>query len=120
MSAHIIGHTRPIARKPHACDYCGGAIPAGQQYLRWVWVGDGRASTCRAHCACNDVAVNLAALWDDDEWTVGPDELTEWARSLGSAAWPSALDALSEARGWGPGERERLGAWLRARVGGNR
>ena len=47
------------ARKQHRCTYCAEQIEAGEQYLRWMSVNDGKAATNKVHPEC------LAILEED-------------------------------------------------------
>ena len=77
----VLGETRPVARKQHHCDECGGAIEPGSRYVRQRNVADGDAYTYRAHEDCMDVAIEY--LDHESMWRLSDCPLDE-LRKLGT------------------------------------
>ena len=108
----MIGSHYPVARKPHACGYCGQDIPKGQRYHRWAWVADGRCSTVVAHIACDAVAqdhYNGSGCYDDERW-VDAQPLREWATDGDVVGRLCSL--AGRTAGWPIGEVNRLAKWM--------
>ena len=59
------------ARKTHACEYCGGPIPQGENYYRFVGVWDGNFQNWAMHHEC------IEAFSDtfEDEFVTGEGEM---------------------------------------------
>ena len=51
--------TRPTARKPHRCDWCGEWIPAGEQYVHDRGVFDRCIQVTRMHRECYAAMLKL-------------------------------------------------------------
>lgn len=101
--AQVWRETERKARKPHACDCCGGAIPAGAVYLVHFSVFDGTATSEKMCGPCRDDRAEFAAGHDGVLCSPG------WLRTLVSdcssdypedAAWRAML-ARIRARGEG-------------------
>lgn len=107
MSFVVLDSRYLVARKAHACDYCGQAIPTGQRYKRWVCVDPKvSANTVRAHVSCDDVATDYYNMIGSDEWWVTFGPIQEWA---GYSEDPEEdLADMAERRGWVEGEVARL------------
>lgn len=60
----VLSETRPVARKIHYCDFCGGVIAKGQKYLKQVNVIDGDFGVWKCHEECQNVAHQLC-MYDD-------------------------------------------------------
>lgn len=55
------------ANKPHICNYCGGEIAKGEQYLRSVHKYEGEIYTWKAHKSCQQIASDLQMFDNADE-----------------------------------------------------
>ena len=53
--------TRPKARKPHRCDWCGEWIPAREQYVQDRGVWEDRIQVFHMHAECWRALLQLAA-----------------------------------------------------------
>ncbi len=62
----VLSETRPVARKTHYCDFCGGIIAKGQKYLKQVNIIDGDFGVWKCHEECQDVAHQLGMYEDCD------------------------------------------------------
>lgn len=51
--------TKPVARKQHRCNCCGGFIEPRQQYVRIFAASDGRGSSEKSCALCYDAAVEF-------------------------------------------------------------
>lgn len=107
---------RVRARKSHACDYCGSKIVPGCNHLVWCWVEGGRASTVRAHVACDVVAKHYYDAVDcywDERWV----EVTPLDETLREADSLEKIEALCAAllKDCDEDERERFTSWAVAR-----
>lgn len=64
----VLSETRPIAKKQHRCEWCGGNIEPGEKYYRWAGIYDGFQSWCM-HEECKDALsreVDDDRYWDDE------------------------------------------------------
>ncbi len=71
MTVLAVSQSRPVARKRHDCNDCGGPIESGTTYVRSFVTDDGEAWTWKEHEACRSDADHMIALnWFDpaDEW----------------------------------------------------
>lgn len=56
-----INRTKPIARKQHKCNFCGGIIEKGEMYDNATLEFDGTVYTWKSHLHC----LNIASEIDD-------------------------------------------------------
>lgn len=54
MSYELLSQSRPIARKPHTCDWCGDDILKGERYEVHTGFYNGEFQTSRFHAECVD------------------------------------------------------------------
>ena len=59
----ILKKTKPIARKQHRCEFCGGIIQVGEKYDKQTIV-DGYIYDFKTHERCEKVAIELD-MYDD-------------------------------------------------------
>lgn len=90
----IIRESRPVARKAHRCNLCGGPIAVGERYIRLVMRYDDFYEwiECGA-CMADHIGGEVDEWgWYDDERGYGVDDANEWAHehathpALGEAA----------------------------------
>lgn len=57
--------TRPVAKKPHKCIWCGETIEAKTQYVRWTGVFEGDFQSNAYHPECHAAAATERDFWED-------------------------------------------------------
>lgn len=67
---------RPVARKEHRCDLCGGAIKPGEQYVRRTGLYDDRFWDEKFHLNCLELIGRYCKDLDADEYT--EDAVIDW------------------------------------------
>ena len=79
MTVTILRDERPVARKDHGCNECGGRIGAGDRYRRQSNVDGGDIWTYKAHALCFAL---VPWDWVDDtsptDWHEAQLRLIEW------------------------------------------
>lgn len=71
MSYQLIEETKPKARKPHRCIWCGQQIEVGETYLREKSSYDQNLQDHKWHLECNAAAREEHAgeyEWELDPW----------------------------------------------------
>lgn len=75
----VLDHAEPVARKQHQCCECGGAIGAGDRYIRQRNAGYDGLYVFKAHLLCWAL---IDWEWVGDEsstdWHEKQSELNEW------------------------------------------
>ncbi|MGN1217925.1 MAG: hypothetical protein ACI4TD_08110 [Phocaeicola sp.] len=70
-----INRTKPIARKQHKCNFCGGVIEKGEMYDNTTFVFDSSAYTWKSHLHC----LNIASYIDDySDEGITEDDFATW------------------------------------------
>lgn len=92
--------TTPIARKPHRCDCCGGAIAKGEQYRRVFLAVDGHASAEKECTACWSIAAAYQAAhgmrWTPSQMRIALTDCVDYegADSEDGQRWAAAIEAM--------------------------
>lgn len=105
------------ARKPHICDACYRAIPAGVEYYRSFGVHEGDTYTFKAHADCvrssNDFAAEVCRIGGAD---YSEDVSSQLVYELENLALPHVQQVLDALRGRWPHVVCRLEYTFRANL----
>lgn len=69
----LLDEVRPVARKPHGCNECGGTIGSGDTYLRQRIVDCGDIWTYKAHRLCNAIGIRWQREFGFGDCDILPD-----------------------------------------------
>lgn len=107
----VLDHSEPVARKQHQCCECGGAIGAGDRYIRQRNVGDDGPYVYKAHALCWALIDWSEALYSDGsviEWDWKREQLREVFAGLAATLAPTTEEVLCVGVVCGPGGDRRV------------
>ncbi len=91
MSYTLISEKNYIARKPHACIWCGQRVVIGERYVREFSVFDGDTQKLKWHPECRQAALDGWRSGDDEEFSPGENERPPTAASIEFDSWDCSL-----------------------------